>query len=236
MTSRVEGRPDEVDADPHRARAGAAVAARGGVADLVERAWRRRRRRTSPAAAAARRSHGATPARCRDRGTASRRARGSRATARPSTGGQNSGRTTRGQRARDALGDDRRAELQREQRVRPLERGARPVGGGKHAERAQLLLDEEPDVVGADLAADVVRDGLGDRAVVALPVGGLGDAVEQLGELERLPVGAAGEVRRLLKPEPSYSPISSTPSASRGGGVVSRSRCRGLSRDGGRTP
>ena len=56
---------------------------------------------------------------------------------------------------RVALGDERGAELQRQQLVGLGDLRARAVGFGEHAERAQLALDEELDVAGADLAAEL---------------------------------------------------------------------------------
>ncbi len=95
---------------------------------------------------------------------------------------------------------DRGAVLQRQERIGLAQARARAVGGGEHAERPQLLLDEEADVVGADAAPEALGHDVGDLRLVALAVGGLGDEVQQLGELDDLPVRAAGEVRRVLEP------------------------------------
>jgi len=72
----------------------------------------------------------------------------------------------------------------------------RPTAG-HHTERRQLVDDEIGDLVGAqrpaEVAADQVRDGAGSPAAVDTA----GDEVQQLGQLDHLPVGAPDEGGRL---------------------------------------
>ena len=77
--------------------------------------------------------------------------------------------------------------------------GLVPSAAASTPERAQLLLDQELDVAGADLAAEPLGHGGGDLGVVAPAVGLAGHEVEQVGELDHLAVGAAGDVGSLLE-------------------------------------
>ena len=86
---------------------------------------------------------------------------------------------------------------ERQQRRALLELRRAAVGVREHPERAQLLLDEEGDVVAAHPPAEALRDDIRDRLDVALAVTRLGDQVEQLRELDDLAVGAARQQRRL---------------------------------------
>ena len=73
-------------------------------------------------------------------------------------------------------------------------RGA-AVGAREHAQRPQLLVDQEPHVVARDAPAVLLAHDVGDRLDVALAVARLGHQVEELRELHDLAVGAAREVR-----------------------------------------
>jgi hypothetical protein len=55
------------------------------------------------------------------------------------------------------------------------------------------------DVLGAELAFDSLADRSGQLVVAALAVDLLGDCVQKAGELDDLPVGSAGDERRLLE-------------------------------------
>jgi hypothetical protein len=98
-----------------------------------------------------------------------------------------------------ALWDKRGLELERQHRIRLLDLGVGAVGAGDHPERAQALVDQLPDVVGADAALDRLAHRGGDLLVRPLPVGGLGDQVEKWRELDDLPVGATRDVGRFLE-------------------------------------
>ena len=115
------------------------------------------------------------------------------------TGGKKKGVEDRGDRLRRSLRDQGGAELERQHRVGLLELGARPVGLGDDAERPELLLDQDLNVVRTDRAAELLGHALGDRRVVATAVDLLGDEVEETRHLNGLAVGAAGDVGRLLE-------------------------------------
>jgi hypothetical protein len=84
---------------------------------------------------------------------------------------------------------------EREQRHALLQPRRAAVGVREHAQRPQLLVDQELDVVAGDAAAVLLAHEVGDRVDVAPSVARLGHEVEQLRELDDLPVRAACEVR-----------------------------------------
>ena len=99
-----------------------------------------------------------------------------------------------------ALADDRPAMAEREQRLALGQLRRRPVGLREHAERAQLLLGELADVRRADAAPELLGDDGGDLLGVAAAVAARRDVVQQRGQLDHLPVAAAGQQRRLAEP------------------------------------
>ena len=88
---------------------------------------------------------------------------------------------------------------QREQRRALVELGRAAVGGREHAERAQLLLDEELDVLPAHAASVALADNVGDRLGSRWPSQASATRKSSGGELDDLAVGAAGEQRGLLE-------------------------------------
>ena len=93
------------------------------------------------------------------------------------------------------FGEHRPAVPERQQRRALLELRRAAVRGREHAQRPQLLVDQELDVVAGDAPAVLLGHDVGDRLDVALPVGRLGHQVQELRELHDLAVGAAREVR-----------------------------------------
>jgi hypothetical protein len=77
-------------------------------------------------------------------------------------------------------------ELQAEERIGLLDVGALAAHVGKHAERAQLVVDEGADVVGGDGLAVLVADAAGDVVVRRVAVTLVGDEVQELAELDLL--------------------------------------------------
>ena len=104
----------------------------------------------------------------------------------------------------DALRDERRTELEREQRIRLAELLLGAVRGRDDPERAQLLVDQELRVLGADPALEGLRRALGDLGVVAAAVDLLGEHVQERGQLDHLSVGAASKVGRVLVARPLH--------------------------------
>ena len=103
------------------------------------------------------------------------------------------------------VGDDP-SQAQRQQRVGLPELGLGAVGCAEQAERAQLGLGEEADVVLRHLTAVGRADHRGDLGEAALAVDGLEDQVEQRGQLDRLPVRASDQGRRraVAGPRPAH--------------------------------
>src|SRR5207302_11371357 len=99
----------------------------------------------------------------------------------------------------DALRNERRAKLEREERIDLPKLGARAVGLGDHDERAELLLDEEADVVAREPALEAPAHAGADLVEAPPPVGLFGHHVEELRELDDLAVLATGDVGRLLE-------------------------------------
>ena len=99
---------------------------------------------------------------------------------------------------------DDAAELEREQRVRPLQLGLAPVGPLEQPERAQRLAHQVVDVVGPDQPTGRLTDGVGDLGDRAPSVDGEQHLVQQRGELQDLPVRPAGEGRGLPVARPRH--------------------------------
>ena len=113
----------------------------------------------------------------------------------------------------EPLGQDPSPETQGQERIGTSQGGIRPAGL-EEPEGLQLGLDEVVDVVRADRPAEIVGNRRCDLGGVACAVEQRGDQVQQPGDLDDLPVASPQQVLGLLKAEPSYSPSSSTPSAS----------------------
>ena len=124
----VERRPEEVEAEAHRAGGGAAVAGGGGVAELVEAGGQhgdaRRRRGRAPGC----RTPGPWPPPAPGRTAPSRRSPRTPAPRARRRAGENRTANGRGQPPGDGRVGDDPAEPQREQRIRPAELRLGPVG------------------------------------------------------------------------------------------------------------
>ena len=88
----------------------------------------------------------------------------------------------------------RRLEVQGKQWIWPLQLETGSISSGKHTERPQFAVCQDPDVVFTDTPTELLGHRLGDLLVTATAVGVLGDEVEQPRKLKHLAVGAAGEV------------------------------------------
>ena len=73
------------------------------------------------------------------------------------------------------------------------------TGRREHPERPELLLHQDPNVIGADGAPELLAHPPSDLIEVLLSIGFGGDQVEQSGELDDLAIGSAGEVNLFLK-------------------------------------
>jgi hypothetical protein len=100
----------------------------------------------------------------------------------------------------EPLRDDRRAELQREERVDLLQLLLLAFAYGDHAERLELLLDEHLHHLAVEAALEALGDPLADLVVASLPVDLLRDEVEELRHLHHLAVRAARDERGVLEP------------------------------------
>ena len=89
------------------------------------------------------------------------------------------------------LGDDGGPEPQPEERIGLLGHRTAPVSLGQHAQRAQLVFDEELDLVGLEAAMNLGRDLIGHLLVAVVTIGLGGHAVEQGRQLNDLAVGPA---------------------------------------------
>ena len=95
------------------------------------------------------------------------------------------------------LRQQRAAVMQRRDRLALVERRRAAVAQGEDAERPQLALGDEGDLVGADRPAAPGAHVMGDRVDVAPAVGGVGYGVEQLGQLDDLAVRAPRDEGRV---------------------------------------
>jgi hypothetical protein len=73
------------------------------------------------------------------------------------------------------------------------------TGRREHPERPEPLLHQDPNVIGANDAPELVADPPSDLIEVLLSIGFGGDQVEQSGEPHDLAVVSAGEVNLFLK-------------------------------------
>ena len=133
----VEGRPEQVDAEAHGARGGAAVARRGGVPELVEAGGQHRDHRRRPGTAPGWRTPAPSRPRAPGRRAPSRRPR--RRPARPGRRAAGVKRTAKGAVSRRVTAGSvtTPAEPEREQRVGPAQLGLAAVGPPQQAQRPQ---------------------------------------------------------------------------------------------------
>ena len=194
---RVERRPDDVDARAHRAGARPAVATGGRVADLVERGGQRQQPEDQHD------EHGLVDDLAHAAGDAvGEEEPGVHGEQPADDGGDDRGQEERaedvGDRADRVRRDDRDLELERQHRVGGLLLRRLRARACQDSERRQLLRELE-DAVAVEAAPEPLGDAFGDRIGVAA-VHLLEDEVEELGQLDDLPVRAADEVRLLLEP------------------------------------
>ena len=105
----------------------------------------------------------------------------------------------RGDRVDKPTRDHRRLEVQGEEWVWPRQLETGSISSGKHTERPEFAVGQDPDVVLTDTPTKLLGHRLGDLLVTTTAVGVLGDEVEQPRKLQHLAVRAAGEVGSLFE-------------------------------------
>ena len=192
----VEGRPDEVQARPHDAGLGTAVAGCGGVPELVEAPGQHghhehEQQQVRPLEGVVRRGAEA-PLEEHPADHQHEAEEHGRAHHRPEQHPERVGQPVGG----GGVGDGH-PELERQQRVRAPDLGLRAVGAPEQAERPQVAVDQRRDVGGAHVPAQPTPDHLGDLGAAAAAVDGVEDQVQQGRELQDLAIRPPDERGRL---------------------------------------